>query len=181
MATEWEIEKRTGRCRKCEKELAPEEEFIACLAEDGSTFSRIDYCMNCWEAEKPEVFSFWRTQMPEPHHKKKLIADEGLVVRFFQRLGDESEESRLRLRFMIALLLMRRRILKYEGTEKQDGREAWKMRFAGQWADVAGESHATVVNPGMNRAEAEEVSNHLRAILSGEIDEADLEVLEREE
>ena len=42
--------------------------------------------------------------------------------------AEETRPQRIAFRFVLALILMRKRLLKYEETQSEDGMEIWRMR-----------------------------------------------------
>ena len=72
-----------------------------------------------------EMFSFWRTSVPAGTAKKKLLVDDSVLLDLFARLEDKTDKQDVQFRFVLALILMRKRILRYEGVEeKPAGRDA---------------------------------------------------------
>ncbi len=187
MIADWEVAKTQGVCAGCGQNLEPRQEYYAALVEgSGQTaqaeageeaagqgqeekpevsgaFERLDYCEECWQRESPEAFCFWKTRVPEPAQKKKLLVDDEVLLEFFERLEQESERVKISFRFVLALILMRKRILKYERTELRDGQEIWIM------GQVREQTKHEVVNPQLDDAGIEEVSEQLSAILRSEL------------
>ncbi len=169
MAKEYEIAKTSGRCSKCEKQLDPGVEFMATVREQDEQFSRVDFCMDCWATDEslaaaPGTFGVWRTRVPQPQEKKKLFVDNELLINFFERLSGAEEQVKINFRFVLALILMRKKLLVYDGAKKSgDGTEIWNMHFRGSEAKVE------VIDPKMNEDQITEVSSHLGEILEGEL------------
>ena len=171
MAKEYDIAKTTGQCSSCEKVLAGGEDFVATLVEADADaeeqFRRCDYCCQCWEArgrDEGGAFCVWRSRVPQPQEKKKLFVDDSLLINFFQRLEGDEKPGRVSLRFVLALVLMRKKLLVYDGTTtRPDGTELWKMRLKG-----TDETHE-VSDPKMDEEKIAEVSRHLGEILEGEL------------
>ena len=160
---QWEVQRGSGSCAGTNRELMPNEEYYAALVDCNGFFERRDYCQEYWLANKPEVFSFWKTVVPQPNQKKKLLVDDAVLINFFERLADETEQLRINFRFVLGLILMRKRILKYEDTKRDGDTEVWRMRRAGT-PDIH-----KVVNPQLDEAQIQEVSNELTSILRGEL------------
>jgi hypothetical protein len=91
------------------------------------------------------------------------LVDDELLVNFFLRLADEREPTRIHFRFVLALILMRKRLLKYEETDRNDSREVWCMRL------VRDKSLHRVENPQLNEEQIERVSRELGVILHGDM------------
>ena len=86
-----------------------------------------------------------------------------MLIGFFRRLEDETEPVRVQFRFVLALLLMRKRILQYESSTTTDGREVWEMLLTHD------KSMHRVVNPHLTDDQIEDVSQQLTAILHSDM------------
>jgi len=144
--------------------------------EPPSPFVRVDFCEACWGAGKRPadlaaetglaglyMISHWKTTVPEPQQKKKLLVDDAVLIDLFGRMQDRTEPQDVRFRFVLALILMRKRILKYEGMNKTDTSEVWQMRQRGT------EKTVPVTNPQLTTEQIVEVSQQLSGILAEEI------------
>ncbi len=111
MVKEYNFAKTAGRCAACQTAMAPEQEFVATIREQGEEIVRDDYCLGCWQAQprdnQPGVLAVWHARVPKPEEKKRLFIDDELLVNFFQRLEDSPEPAKLNFRFVLALILMR--------------------------------------------------------------------------
>jgi hypothetical protein len=138
-----------------------------------SPFVRVDFCEKCWaEGARPQTpltaFSFWKTSVPVPEQKKRLLVDDSVLVDVFSRMADKREPSEIRFRFVLALILMRKRLLRYEGMEEKPAGdtatgEVWRMIPRGS------DQVVQVVNPHLTAEQITEVSQQLSAILAEEI------------
>lgn len=169
MAKEYEISKVSDLCRHCGREIAPGEELVATVVEADEQLERRDYCPACWEvvrAERDEadLFGLWRTRIPMPQEKKKLFVDDDLLVNFFERLDGSEDASRLSFRFVLALILMRKKVLVYDRSVKDEaGRDVWRMHLRGD------ERPHEVIDPQMDDEKIADVSRRLGEILEGEL------------
>lgn len=167
MAKEYNISKTLGHCHKCDVALVPGQEFVATLKETAEEFGREDYCLSCWQeslAAGPEIVGVWHSHVPVAQEKKKLFVDNDLLVNFFQRLEDAAEPMKVNFRYVLALVLMRKKLLVYDGRDQlPDGREIWKMHFK------ASDQVQKVIDPGMNEEKIAQTSEHLGDILEGEL------------
>ncbi len=160
---QWQVQRGAGKCIGTEKELEPDEEYYAALLETKQGFERQDYSVEYWEENNPQVYCFWKTRVPIKDDKKKLFVDDGILINIFERLADEKEQIKINFRFVLALILMRKRLLKYEDTKRTDDQEIWQMRF------VRDKNIHEVINPQLNDQEIEKVSQELSAVLHGEV------------
>ena len=159
MIQKWDIQRAVGHCAGCGRKLETGEDFYAALIDKKTSFERLDYSLEYWNEHKPEVFSFWKTAIPPANEKKNLFVDDGVLFNFFERLEDEAESLKINFRFVLGLILMRKRILKYEQTRRDGEQEIWKVRRSG-----SKETHE-VINPQLSEEEIEQVSTELGSIL----------------
>ena len=144
-APTYDISKPTGVCAFTGRVLDPGEPYIATLvdmpeaapASPATTaaaqlgFVRLDVSMEAWrEGRRPdELFGHWKSTVPEPQAKKRLFVDDDVLMNMFIRLADTNQPRRLAFRFVIALILMRKKLLKYEGSHHEtDGDEVCALR-----------------------------------------------------
>ena len=160
---EWEINKPLGQCYGTERKIESGEEYFAALVETAEGLQRRDFCADYWESQKPDVFCYWKTRLPEPGQKKQLFVDDQMLMAFFERLEKETEPEKINFRFVLALILMRKRILKYDDTRTEDGQEIWRLRIVGEKQIVE------VVNPHLDEEQIEQLSSQIGEILQTDL------------
>lgn len=161
--TEYHVSTTTGRCAVTGRELAEGEEYFSVLFDRPEGFVRQDYAADAWTGPPPDAFCHWKARIPVRQAPKRLLVDNEALVSFFLRLADETEPTRIAFRFVLALILMRKRLLKYEGTTADEGGERWRMVLA------ADKSVHEVVNPRMDETQIEQVTAELTAILHSDV------------
>ena len=72
---------------------------------------------------------------------------------------DSVPSDKINFRFVLNLILMRKRKLKYDSSEVRDGDEVWTMKVTGQDRTVQ------VVNPNLNEDQISELSEQMGDIL----------------
>ncbi len=162
MVEKFNIAKGMGTCAKTGTAIEQGQTYYVVLYEDGETFRREEYCVDAWDNPPPGAYCHFKTRMPVKEKKKRLLVDDDVLVTFFERLKNDTQPIRLQFRFVLALILMRKRILKYIETKQQDSREYWLMRLG-----TGGEVHS-VLNPNLRDDEIETVSKELGVILHGD-------------
>ncbi len=167
---QYQIARPTGRCAATEQPIEPGEVYIATLSEDPEDegFVRLDYSLGAWESgSRPDqLFSYWKITAPEPNAKAKPIVDDAVVMDIFERLADDQRPQRVAFRFVLALILMRKRQLKFIGRTKQDDGEIWLMQPRGASEDLP---PAEVVNPRLSDDDILELTAQLSEILQSEL------------
>jgi hypothetical protein len=156
---EWEINKSQEQCYGTGRKLGPDEEFFAALVEAETGLCRRDFCAEYWETEKPQVYCFWKTRLPEANQKKQVFIDDDMLIAFFERLAEETELEKINFRFVLALILMRKRRLKYESSKIEDGKEIWQLKRTGD------KEFVDVVNPHLKEEQIEQLSSQIGQIL----------------
>ena len=160
---EWVIDKPLGQCCATGRVIAPGEEYYATLVQTEQGFARRDFCAEVWTQQKPEVFCYWKTKLPTPDQKKQLFVDDDMLMAFFERLATETEQEKVNFRFVLTLVLMRRRRLKYDSSKTQDGREIWRLRITGT------QDFSEVVNPNLGEEQVAQLTSQMGQILQGEL------------
>ena len=166
--SQYDIGSFTGQCAAAGTPLEPGQPCMAALCEkaDEEGFERLDYSLDAWEAGKrPErLFSFWRTTVQPPNAKKKDLVDDEVLTDLFERLADDDRAQRQAFRFVLGLILMRKRLLRFVGREQEDEREYWLMEPKG----MRDQPPLKVLNPNLNDDDVRELTAELGEILRGD-------------
>jgi hypothetical protein len=160
---EWEIEKPVGNCSGTGRKIEYGEEYFGALVETEQGLARRDFCADYWQSQKPEVFCYWKTKLPQPGQKKAQFIDDDMLMAFFNRLAEETEQEKINFRFVLALILMRKRRLKYDSSEIQNDKETWRLRITGDKEIV------TVLNPHLDEEQIEQLSSQISEILQTDL------------
>lgn len=165
LSSEWEIARLTGRCAVSGRELAEGESYYAVLLETAAGLERRDYSIEAWSGAPEGTFCHWRGRMPTKQKRSGPISlDPELLTQLFLRLEESGVEAMQQLRFVIGLLLMRKRLVRMEQTTQQEGREFWQLRL------VQDGSIHQVPNPQLSNEQVDRLSIQLLGLLSGELD-----------
>jgi hypothetical protein len=138
---------------------------MAALRETPTGFERLDVCLKDWpDFDKANLIGFWKTTMPLVEQKKKLFVDDEVLGQLFERLADTTEPAKLNFRFVLGLILMRKRMIVYENSHTDDaGREIWQVRFKGK------DQMLDLLNPKLDESQIQDVSTQLGEILNEEL------------
>jgi len=117
--TEYQIEANTRRCAISGRELKTGERFYSVLLEEAGKFHRKDYSSEVWQGPPQGTFSFWTGRITASDHSRLPTIDEESLVDCFERLENETEPGRIRFRYIVALLLMRRKRFRFEEITKE--------------------------------------------------------------
>jgi len=160
---EWEIDKPLGQCYGTSKKIEYGEEYFAALVETDQGLQRRDFCADYWQEKKPDVFCYWKTRLPRPDEKRQKFIDDDMLMAFFERLGKENEQEKINFRFVLALILMRKRHLKYDSSRVEDSKEIWRLKVAGE------KEFVEVINPNLDDEQIEKLTSQIGEILQTDL------------
>ena len=160
----YEVAKPLGKCHITGEPIAVGEKFMAALRETPMGFERVDVCMSAWpQFDRKDVVAFWTATMPALEQKKKLFVDDEVLCELFERLKDTTEPPKLNFRFVLGLILMRKKMLIYDTSREEEGKDIWVVHFKGR------EDKLDLLNPKLDEAQVMEVSQQLGQILNEEL------------
>lgn len=190
-ATTYDIERPSGQCAFTGRALQPGEAYMVALVdvdptpENPSGLKRLDVSVSAWQGgQRPgRVFSHWKATVPEPAARKKLFVDDGVLMNLLIRLADAEQPQRVAFRFVLALILMRKKLLRYDGTQTRtvptdEGKdiiqEWWLMTpkldvskgIFGKWNDA---EQLSILDPRLDEAQIAAVTQQLGEILEAEL------------
>src|SRR6266446_8248517 len=126
--TEYQIEANTRRCVVSGRELKPGEKYYSVLTDEGGKFQRRDYSCECWQGPPERAFSFWAGRIPAADDDRRPKIDDEMLLDCFQRLEGDADPGRVNFRYVVALLLMRRKRFRFEEARTEGGLETLCLR-----------------------------------------------------
>ena len=122
MQADWEIKSRAHVCARTGTEFQPGETFYTLLIREGDGFRREDISEVAWESRNDNIqpFSFWRSKYepPAPPRPEPLPRDDAESL--LRRLVSENNPAYSNVRFILALMLERKRILRPMESRDED-------------------------------------------------------------
>ena len=120
MQADWEIKSRAHVCARTGTEFQPGEMFYTMLIREGDVFRREDLSEEAWASRNDNIqpFSFWRSKYepPAPSRPEPLPRDDAESL--LRRLVAENQPAYANVRYILALMLERKRMLR--PVESQD-------------------------------------------------------------
>ncbi len=206
----FDIERPSGQCAYTGRTLAVGEDYIAALVEcepaekesgaaeqraaprsrvDGLGLRRVDISLESWErGHRPDaVFCHWRTTVAAPNERRRPFVDDAVLMDFLRRLGESDDPQRRAFRFVLCLILMRRKLLRYDGTRQRIAADPLAadpaQGVAQEWWIVTpkldlskgpmGKWHPTetleVLDPRLDDAQVQQVTEQLGEVLRSEV------------
>ena len=117
-------------CTATNRELKPGEPFVAVLLDEAGKFVRKDYAADAWTGPPEKYVAFWTGRIPPGDKQRKSTINDDLLMEWFQHLAGNPEPNRRNIRYVVALLLMRRKRLKFEDAKRQGGVDVLVLRDA---------------------------------------------------
>lgn len=165
MATDWQMPRRSDACLTCAKPFAAGDEIWVLLNESATGYERRDLCPACNQPTEPPPLAMWRTRRPVPTAKPAAGFDRDAIFGFFQRMGASDEPAKIQFRFVLALLLWRKRVLKFASTEMEPTGEVWRF------VTLRGDQTFDVLKPELDEDQIERLSAQLEELISGSVSE----------
>jgi len=109
---DYEVQRCTRHCAASGRELAPGEAFYSVLVAEGTELVRHDYSAEGWSGPPEGAVGWWKSQMPTQDAKRMHWAPNDVMLHFFEQL--EQQPDKQDMRYVLALLLIRRRVLRQE-------------------------------------------------------------------
>ncbi len=170
MTISYDLGRRHDACASTGEALKAGDDFVAVLADEPGTddLIRLDFSASAWEAgARPEppraVFAYWHAIVPEPGAKPRFAIDASSLTAVFEQLEDSDDPRRLALRYVIALMLMRKKHLVFTGQEERDdGTRVMKLRVRGAPPE---HEPVEVIDPQLDDATLASVTEQLSRII----------------
>lgn len=170
----FEVARPTGVCAATGEPIRPGDRFIATLvehAEEDQRLERMDFSLRAWQGgARPQrplaLVGHWKTVMPERDAPKRLLIGDEALLDFFEQLAEATEPKRRALRFILALILIRKRLLRLEGSK--GGTMLLRPKGVELPPERGGEGPPLleVEDPGLDEHAIAEVTEELGAILN---------------
>ncbi len=110
-----DIPKPSKTCSATKRELQPGETFYSVLLDDER---RLDYGAESWTGPPPNATGWWKSTVPAVNEKKAKLAPNEMLLELFDRLANEADK--VDVRYVLTLLLIRRRLFRYEREEENE-------------------------------------------------------------
>ena len=109
---DFEVKKFTRVCALTGREFQAGDTFYAYLIEEDGETVRQDVCQEAWEGPPEDCIAWWKSSVPDPKSKKLNWAPHDVLLQYFDETEDKPEKQDIR--YILTLLLVRRRIFRLE-------------------------------------------------------------------
>lgn len=126
MLLEFELKNCSRTCAATARPLNPGEIYFSVLVTAGNEFARHDYAVDAWQGPPEDCIGWWRSRIPAKDDTQPRLAPTDVMLNLFEALEDRPTE--LAFRYLLGLLLLRRRVLRRDDSRRDDqGREVITM------------------------------------------------------
>jgi hypothetical protein len=119
MLLEFEISHCTRVCAVTGRTFAPGETYFSTLHSNGGEIVRKDYSATEWRGPDDNSVAWWKSRVEQGARPK--LAPQDVLLNLFSEMAGRPEDAEFR--YVLGLLLVRRRLLKLEETRRVDGAE----------------------------------------------------------
>jgi len=165
IASKYDIARFTGVCAASGSPIEPGDTYIAALIEPepDSDLIRRDYLPGAWESSPviEGLFACWRTRRREKEDKANPLIDNEELVALFDSLSEPASDRQLSFRYALALLLIRKRLLRQVGVRRTAEEETLLLK---RWG-AANEAPVDVQRPHLDAARCAALVEELSTVL----------------
>jgi hypothetical protein len=155
---DFEVQRFTRKCCVTDAILQPGDEFFSALISEGAHVLRRDYAATAWSGPPQGTVGWWKSQVPDVLSRKAHWAPNDVILHYFEQLYED--DSQADMRYVLTLLMIRRRIVRLEDTEQAEpGPEVFVLYCPRNEREY----RVTVSIPTAQRAE--EIQNYLAELL----------------
>jgi hypothetical protein len=114
MLLDFEIARCTRRCAASGQAIGAGERYYSTLHMEHHAPVRRDYSAAAWQGPPADCVAWWQSRVADGDAPRARLAPQDVLVNLFSALAEEPAE--VEFRYVLGLLLLRRRIVKLEAT-----------------------------------------------------------------
>ena len=157
--TDYQIQTNTRKCSITGRELRPGEKYFSVLFDENGAFVRRDYSAESWSAVPEGAYSFWSGRLPLEGTPRRPGIDDEMLFDCLRRMDGETEPAKIKFRYVLALLLMRRKRLKFVEAHHEDDHDILILQSPQRGERI------TVIDPRLSDQEMNAVQDEVFEVL----------------
>lgn len=114
LAIDFTIRSCSRKCSVSDRALEPGEAYYSLLVEEGNDVVRQDIAAEAWQGPPEEHLGWWRSRIAGSKSKKPKLAPSEVLISLLDHWSEEADKTETR--YVLALLMIRRRMLREEST-----------------------------------------------------------------
>ena len=165
MLGEYKVGRCTQQCYTLQRPLRSGEWYYSVVVEEGDDLQRREYSAEAWSDPPENAVGWWKSRMPTSEEKKMVLAPPEVLVDLLRQM--ESIPERQKSRYLLALMLMRRRVLKAANPpqETRDQLDYMRVLIASTGEEMG------ILIPRITREEVDLLRDELNELLYCEAEE----------
>ncbi len=163
---EWNIQSRAHACQACHRHFADKESFHTLLYEQKHSYERLDVCEACWKGQFSEggtdrkgFISHWVSSYAVPPAASPEPIERETAESLLRKLVEQNPPAHAGARFILAVMLERKRLLKVKAQINEDGRRIFIYEH-GKSGDLF-----HIADPNLQLDQLEEVQRDVACLL----------------
>lgn len=117
-------------CAATRRPFAEGDRIVSALVETPAGLERLDYAADAWPGPPAGTVAHWPGRIPASRSPKRPTMNDDLLLECLDRLASPAEPEQERFRYVAALLLMRRKRLRFDDVRAAGGREFLRLTCA---------------------------------------------------
>ncbi len=116
-----EAPKPSKFCAATQRVFEPGETFFSVVFDDPGKegeMRRVDYGAESWAGPPADAVGWWKSTVPIINEKKVKLAPNDILLDLFEQLSGQPDKADIR--YILTLLLIRRRLFRYEREEETE-------------------------------------------------------------
>jgi hypothetical protein len=161
MSTTLTIKPTDGKCFVTGRDLAIDEKFIAAVRQTPTGLERISVTLECWDKfDRADLLGFWQAVHRPAAAKPRMLIDDNLLVDIFEQLSEATDPAKLGFRFVLGLILLRKRLLVCNTRTRRPDHDIWVVQLKGRTSTI------DLVDPHLGESQIADLTAQLGQILA---------------
>jgi len=114
---DYQLHNPTRRCSTTGRDLRPGDRYFGTVLEHGSALERHDFAPEAWTGPPSGTIGHWVGQVPLTEERRRAPVDDEQLLHCFRQLEDAVTAHKQNLRYVLALLIIRRKRLRLTNTK----------------------------------------------------------------
>lgn len=126
---DFDFKRCTQKCESTGRDINAGERYVSAIIDTGEEIVRHDFLDDQWQEPPEGCLGWWRSQVPILEKGKIYWAPNHVLMAYFESIAAKSEHKEST--FVMALLLVRKRILQWKDTIVDGESESMILRHSG--------------------------------------------------
>jgi hypothetical protein len=162
MVMDYQLQNPTRRCSTTGRDLRPGDQYFGAVIDQGNRLARQDFAPEAWIGPPPSTIGHWAGRVPVDEVPRRATIDDEQLLGCYRRLEDAASAERFNLRYVLALLLIRRKRLRLANTKCDELGEVLVL------VDPKTQTQSEVRNPRLSAADLSAVQREVFELLGWE-------------